>query len=668
MPDEIELIRQLRSELNEHNFQYHVIDNPLISDAEYDRKLRQLIELESKHPEVEDPNSPTMRVGHASTSTFQKVKHRSKMLSLDNMFTPSDVCKFFPPKVSVCAEPKIDGLALTLQYKKGLLFLALTRGDGTIGDDVTVNARTVKTIPLQLRKPVDIEIRGEVYMTLSALKELNAMREMEGDDLFANARNAASGSLKLGDSKEAARRELSFVAYSIASEIPDKKVKTHDAMLEYLELLGFISTYTLPVYRSCAGRSVEVVECTEENVAAVIASVRDYMTNLDLNTDGMVFKVNDLATQRDMGEGTKFPKWAAAFKFAPERSSTKLLSVTVQIGKTGRLTPVAELQAVELGGTTVQRASLCNQDEIKRLGVNVGDIVFVEKSAEIIPKVMGVAEKKSEGVYTLPRKCPCCASDVRRAQGEVDTYCINPDCNDQIRARLIWSTGKTALDIDGCGKSTVEIMMKNGVRKLSDLFVLEDFSFLKPAAAKKIKSGVEKAKSAPFWRKLSALCVDGVGVTVCKDIAARFRSLDEIIEKWDDLKQICGQSQRESLFEHLGRFSDEIEALIAAGLKFEADESQVGVLTGKVFCITGTMPSGTKRDDVASIVESKGGTVKGAVTKKVHYLVVGVEGGANKAKDADKFGTAKINEEQLFEMMGMPVPTPDDSLLEEKEF
>ncbi len=440
-------------------------------------------------------------------------------------------------------------------------------------------------------------------MLTSVLKTLNKQLEEEGEELFANARNAAAGSLKLKDSTETHRRSLSFVAYNIIGVLP-ASIVSHDALLEYLEHLGFVSTYILPVFQSCAGRAVEVISCNEAEISGAIESVRSYTTHLDLITDGLVFKVNNLAEQADLGEGTRSPKWATAFKFAPERKSTKLLSVTIQVGKTGRLTPVAELEPVELGGTVVQRASMCNQDELKRIGANVGDIVFVEKSAEIIPKIMGVETKNSTSVFTMPSECPCCKQKVKRKQGEVDTYCVNPECTDQVVACLIWSTGKNGLDIDGCGKSTVALLVENNVASLSDLFKLSDFNFLGVSARKKLKDGIQKAKGAPMWRKLSSLNVDKLGVETCKKIATSFTSLEDVVDNWERLKLVCGQVQRENLFEFLGKNEAELVLLETLGFKIEAEVGAVaGVLTGKAFCITGTMPSGTKRNKLASIIE-----------------------------------------------------------------
>jgi DNA ligase (NAD+) len=656
----VDRIEQLRELLTQYNHEYHVLAAPTVTDEEYDRLFRELRDLEQKHPEHHDPSSPTQRIG-APVVSFSKVKHARRMLSLDNAFTADEVLRGVQDERELVLEPKIDGLSLKLIYVDSKLVKAVTRGDGEHGDDVTVNARTIETIPLRLMgDPRNIEVTGEVYMQSTVFEELNAEAVEAGDEPFANARNAAAGTLKLKDPAEVAKRRLSFVAHGTPNQI--EGIDTHDALIALFQELGFQTVYTIPVVRESDAVARVVTVRNPAQLEREIADADFRRKSLCVATDGLVFKINSLARQRELGEGTRAPKWAVAYKYPPERKATKLLDVTLQVGRTGRITPVAELEPVLLGGTTVRRASLCNQDEIVRLGINIGDSVLVEKSAEIIPKVMGLAKKALEGVYRIPLVCPCCKGPLEQPAGFVDLYCANPDCAEQVEARLIYATGKGALDIDGCGDVVAKLFVENGIRRLSDLFAASDFSFLKPAQRKKVSEGIAAAKSAPLWRKLNALCIEGWGKSTCQDVATQWPNLDAMIEALrpnefgqSAMQRVLGRVKTASFVSYLEANAEEVERLVALGYKLEAETASAGPLTGKVFVITGSLQSGT-RDQVIRRIEAAGGTVKSSVSAKVHYLIMGADAGATKANAAKKHGVEVIDEEKLYGLMGTSVP------------
>jgi DNA ligase (NAD+) len=660
-------IIQLRRELNEHSYSYHVLNAPTVTDAEYDKLFMELVDLENHNPELRDVNSPTARVGFPSPSSFQKVKHRSKMLSLDNAFSAADVLKFFEKGEIVAVEPKIDGFSLELTYEKGALVQAATRGDGMTGDDVTANVRTIKTVPLTLAEPLSVRIRGEVYMTFSTFNRLNMELAAEGEDLFANTRNAASGTIKLKDPTAVAKRSLNFVAYATPDEITG--VDTQEKLTEWLWSMGFASVTTLPV-----SESVEIPPLTIEikgklEAEDMIERMDRYRMQLDLATDGLVLKINDLAKQRELGEGTRSPKWAVAYKFPPERKSTTLKAIALTVGRTGKITPVAELEPLSLAGTVVTYASLCNADEIGRLNCNVTDEVWVEKSAEIIPKVMGVSHKHTRHPWKMPTTCPCCDKVLVRAEGMVDYYCPNRDCDEQVFARLRHALGKACLDVDGCGDVTVKELMAHGIRSLSDFFAAPDFDFMKPAARKKILDSREKAKHATLWRKLHALSIDGFGRTVCQEVAARWNALYAMVDDMPELEKFLRESDYKAFIEFMSRpeNEEELNRLDALGVTFENDTKSAGPLTGKFFVITGTLMSG-KRDDVIRRIEEAGGTVKSSVTKTVHYLVAGDDCGRTKTEAALKNGTIVITEEQLYQLMGKPMPLMTADVSADRQF
>lgn len=666
-------IIDLRKELTEHSYLYYVQNSPELSDAQYDAKFKELIALEKEHPEMGDPNSPTLRVGSPIPTGLRTIDHQVRMLSLDNVNSLDETMAFFNglDEEDVTIEMKIDGLSLHLDYKEGQLVQAITRGDGTKGQDVTENARTIRTVPLTLRKPVTVSVRGEAYWRISSLQAYNA--PLPEDDQISNPRNGASGSLQLKDSKAVAKRCLDFVAYSVPSGLP-AQVESQEALLEYLEFLGFPTTMILPLKKTADGEPIDMpglpyLTCSldRESLAVAIDSLDKYRKVLDLETDGLVLKLSSLALHDRLGEGTRFPKWAAAYKFPPETKETQFTGVIIQVGKSGQITPVAELEPVNLGGAMVRRASLCNQDELDRLGIDIGDFVNVQRSGEVIPKVTGLARPSASKSnvnksYQIPKRCPCCSTELIKQAGMVHLYCPNPECEDQVYARLVYATGKDALDIDGCGEVTIQqAMRKRGVKKLSDLYAITDFSFLKPVAARKLKEGLEKAKDAPFWRKLMALSVDEVGQVKCQILASKFEAVVTLIKKPDEVKAAIGDSAATSLLTYLDAHMDELYLLSDFGFFFEDPPKAAGPLTNMVFCITGTLMSG-RRNDVAALIAKNGGTVKNSVTKDVNYLIQGEGGGARKAGAVAKFGTTIINELELYRMMGIPMPVVTPNL------
>lgn len=626
-----------------------------------------------------DANSPTVRIGSPVMSDFPKVKHTRKMLSLDNAYNVEDVLAFFNGVQAPAGivEPKIDGLSLALHYQDGRLVKAVTRGDGQTGDDVTTNARAIKSIPLILDFPVTVEVRGEVCMFFDTFNKLNEQLKAAGEDLFANPRNAASGTMKSKDSRVVAQRGLNFVAYNVADPIkflttgnrmadPDH---THDNTVKTLVKCGFLTVFNYPANIQNTLRSHFCTSmATESDVVKALAWGEEMRQMAPFPTDGLVFKLDDLKLQAELGDGTKSPKWAVAFKFPPERKPTKLLSIEVSIGRLGTLTPVANLEPVHLSGTTVQRASLCNQDEIDRLGIGVGDMVLVEKSAEIIPKVMGIYKKYSAQTWKMPAHCPSCSHEVTREEGKVAYRCTYHRCEAQVIERLKHALGKSALDWDGMGEVMIKfLVVACEVSQVSDLFAFTDeqiTTHLSASAAKKFLTERERVKKAPLWRKIHALGLEGIGRSLSQDLCAKWHSLEEMVDHIDDLRSVLGEVMWENFKEGLMLQADEIDRLQNYEFVFETEAASLGVLSGKVFCITGTMMSGS-REEVSQRVEQAGGSVKSSVSKKVNFLVNGPGGGANKAEAARKHGTIVITEQQLYEMLGVPMPTVESKNWEE---
>jgi len=650
------LISDLKTRINQADRAYYDRAESIMPDHEYDELLDQLAQLESSHPELITADSPTQRVSERSTG-FKKVKHAKPMLSLEKVNSVEALMKSFVAGYEVTVEPKIDGASVSLHYKSGKLVQAVTRGDGTIGDDVTDNVRQISTIPLQLPDLVDIvsnftgEIRGEVFMRRSVFNKLNKQRAEEGEQLFANPRNAAAGSLKQKDPKETKARELSFVAYSIIGG----SYRSQAYVLDLLSNLGFMTPYEMPV----DGGIVDMVYTSGKagaDLKIFISTASKIRSNLDLDIDGLVIKIDSIEKQQELGNKTKSPAWAIAYKFPPSETTTTLNDITVQIGRTGTLTPVAELEPVLLDGSTISRASIHNIDIINNLGLSIGCKVSLIKANDIIPQIK--AKVSGHGpVWTMPDKCPCCQTLVVRDAGYTAVYCPNYSCSEQVFQRLSHAASKGCLDMDGVGDATLREIIQHGVTNIAEMIAFKPPTCWTVHATETWNSAIQRAKAQPLWRKLNALGIPNCGTGTCKDLALKYGSIDKIayaaFHVKDELVALLGPVKTRALSDYVCLNDEEISLMERAGLVFKDAPQTNGVasLAGKVFCITGALECGS-RDDVAALIEKYGGVVKSSVSKKTDYLLSGIDGGANKARDAAKHGTKVISEADFVTMAG----------------
>lgn len=656
-------LADLRSEINHHNDLYYQKSEPEIPDEQFDRLLERLKELEAQHPELITPDSPTQRVGGKADS-LRPFTHTVPLMSLDNSYDLDDLKAFTERceklaegrKLEYVAELKIDGLSVSLHYENGLLVTGATRGDGQTGDEVTQNVRTIKTIPLKLKKdaPPHAEVRGEVFLSRSQFDRINSELEMQGEKTFANPRNCASGTLRMLDSQIVASRRLDMFPYDAFSG-SGKMFGTHWENFEWCERNGFNVN---PHRRLCANF---------EDLSAFVGEMEGIRDSLDYDIDGVVVKVNSTALQQEFGATSKAPRWAIAYKYPARKATTKLLAITVQVGRTGALTPVANLEPVLLAGTTVARASLHNEDEIKRLGIKIGDTVEIEKSGEIIPQVLGVVESKRDGSeteYQFPTECPVCASDAVRPEGEAVRRCVNPDCPAKIKARIAYFASRKAMDIEGLGWVLIETLVDGGrVADVADLYEIkqEDISNLERKGEKtavKLMEQIEASKSRGLQRLLYGIDIRHVGERYAKILAKHFRSVEAIkaasVEELDDIPEI-GLSVAESVYEW---FRDEknlvvLERLKAAGVQLEMDAASTAALderfVGKTFVLTGKLEKFT-RDEAAKHIEDRGGRVSSSVSKKTDYVVAGEDAGSKLTK-AESLGVAILNEEEFQSML-----------------
>ena len=665
-------VEQLRIEINNWDFRYYVQCAGAPPDSEYDEAKDRLKELLKQYPQLEDPNCPTQRVGAPLLGGTQEVEHKSKMLSLEKVTTVEALIKFFGNQaLPGIIEPKIDGASLSVHYINGRLVQAVTRGDGEKGQDVTHCARTIKTLPIRLERKLNIEVRGEVVICWSAFNKMNEEREAEGEELAKNPRNAAAGALGLLDPTEAAKVPLTFVAYQILGDLDEFGIEGQADVLELLEELHFLTSSALP-------KPLDNSEAMCQHGFALNnrVEIRDWVERLDkarkvqdFATDGLVFKVDDLAVQQELGVAKTCPRWAVAYKYKPDRASTTIKQIIWTVGKTGKVTPVGFFEPVLLSGSTIAKASLCNRDEIKRLNVNVGDVVEIEKSNEVIPKVMALVAKHSRGPARAPDKCPACGSKVTEFPGYVDVFCVNPCCKAQAQAKLEYAVGKHGLDIDGCGPQAIALCMQNGIKTLPELLKETSFAFFKGAARKKMQLGVAKAFEAPRWRKLAALCIESWGRETCQAVATRWATFDHIIDASDNqqLPKVIGEDKASSFNLFLKAWKEELMALTEIGYFNETAEESNGLLGGKSFCITGSIPGCSDRYNAEDEIRKRGGTVKGSVTRKLDILVVGENPGQVKLTAARRWGTRCITPEQLFELMGGWNPHVDASVKTPKE-
>ncbi len=667
----LDKITALRAALHHHNHKYYVENAPEISDFEFDKMMRELIDLEAEHPEYADENSPTMRVGSDRTSEFKSVRHRYPMLSLSNTYSMEELGEFVTRveneqgQTEFVCELKFDGTAISLTYENGRLLRAVTRGDGESGDDVTANVRTIGSVPLTLTGdyPAEFEIRGEIFMPYASFDRLNMEREDAGEQLFANPRNAAAGTLKQQQSSVVAKRGLDCTLYQIASR--ELSITSHWETLMKARSWGFKISEHAKVCRS------------REEIEAFIEYWDTARKELPFPTDGIVIKVNDFAKQRQLGFTAKSPRWAVAYKFKAEQALTRLLSVDFQVGRTGAITPVANLEPVLLAGTVVKRATLHNAEQIELMDIRLGDMVYVEKGGEIIPKITEVelSERNAESrPFEYITECPECGTELVRYEGEAKHYCPNQGgCRPQILGRIVHFIRRKALDIDGLGGETVELLYNSGlVKNVADLYDLRatDLSVLPrlgEKSADNIISSIASSREVPFARVLFGLGIRFVGETTAKYLAQHFKSMEALMQATkEELMESdeVGDKIADSIIEY---FADEdniaiIERLRRAGLRFE-EEAKVlhsECLAGKNVVISGKFIDHT-RDELKELIELNGGKNQSGVSSNTDFIVAGENMGPAKLQKATKLGVTILSESEFIEMIGATnrdVPTP----------
>lgn len=653
----------LRKELHRLNHQYYQESTSEVSDREFDALMKELEELELEFPELSDPNSPTKRVGGNVAEGFEKVEHKNPMLSLSNTYSQDELDAFFnriekewggfPP---VLAELKYDGVAISLWYENGALIKALTRGDGSFGEDVTNNVRTIKSIPLVLPPGAPqnfFEVRGEIVLFRKDFDDLNALREEQGLPLYANPRNTASGTLKLLDSAEVAKRNLNLFCYSVTGI---------DAMDNLESGFRLISKLGFPVPEAQKNR---VSLCSSpKDVMEFVQFWDENRGKLGFEIDGTVLKINEFRIQEELGYTAKFPKWAVAYKFETEQQSTLLEKVSFQVGRTGAITPVAHLSPVLLAGTTVKRASLHNLDQIEKLDLRLGDVVLVEKGGEIIPKIVGVENQGNRSELkqvTFPETCPECETPLIRNEGEAQHYCPNTHhCPPQIKGRIEHFISKKALDIQGWGKETISTFVENGkIATPADLYDLQEADFvgvegLKEKSITNLLNGIEASKSKSYAKILFGIGIRHVGETTAKKLVQSFPKIGDLQNaKMDDLvnTEEVGDKIAESIVEYFGNQENlnNIDRLKNHGLCFELEEETTpkgDKLTGLSFVVSGVFKN-YSRDDIKQLVETNGGTIKSSVSKNVDFLIAGDKMGPSKLEKAKNLGVDLLSEDDF---------------------
>ena len=664
--NEEERIIELREELHAHNHRYYVENAPEISDQEFDALMRELQELEARHPEMHDDNSPTQRVGSDLSSEFQQVAHRYPMLSLANTYNRQEVADWYESvsrglhgaDFEVCCEMKYDGLSISLTYENGRLVRGVTRGDGVHGDDVTANVRTIRCIPLVLTGddyPKDFEIRGEILMPWKVFENLNAEREKAEEPLFANPRNAASGTLKSQSSALVASRRLdAYLYYILGAELPSD---SHYDNLEHARQWGFKISEGMRKVR------------TLEEIYAFIDKWDTERKKLPVATDGIVLKVNSIAQQRQLGYTAKSPRWAIAYKFKAERERTRLLDVTFQVGRTGAVTPVANMEPVQLAGTVVKRATLNNEDFIRSFDLHIHDYVYVEKGGEIIPKIVGVdVDSREEGALPVEfaKVCPECGTPLVRYEGEAAHYCPNEaSCAPQIKGRIEHFISRKAMNIDSLGPETVdEYYRRRLIRNVADLYdiTVQDINGdgSRERSARKIVEGIKASVEVPFERVVFALGIRLVGETSAKILARHFKNIDALMNATlDQLTQIdgIGEVMAKSVitYFHTPENQEIVERLRGYGLQMSLSEEQLAsatdILAGKTIVISGVFQKHS-RDEYKAMIEQNGGKNTGSISAKTSMVLAGENMGPAKLQKAEKLGIRIINEDEFLEMIG----------------
>ncbi len=659
-------IEKLRAEIRRHEHRYYVLNDPEISDFEFDKLMRRLQELEAAHPELVTPDSPTQRVGGQPASEFAKVRHSAPMMSLDNTYSVEELRDFDRrvrelsgrESVEYVAELKLDGLSMALTYDGGALVHGVTRGDGTTGEDVTTNVKTIRSVPLRIDaqplktigSPQRFEVRGEVIMTLKAFEEMNAQREAAGEDRFANPRNVAAGSMRQLDPRLTAARKLDMYFYALLAG-GRTPLAEHAKTLDALGKMGFKVN---PHRRLC------------KSFYELLAYIQEWETkrdSLDYEIDGIVVKVNDTRLWEELGSTAKSPRWAVAFKYPARQATTKVLEIRPQVGRTGTLTPVADLEPVDVGGVTVSHATLHNIDEVERLGVKIGDTVLIQRAGDVIPQVVKVVKSASDGrAFKMPAKCPVCSGEVRRSEGEVAYRCVNAACPARLKESLLHFAGRRAMNIDGLGDKIVDQLVDKGlVRDVADLYrltqeQLAELERMAEKSAQNLVAEIESSKKAELARLIFALGIRFVGERTGQLLANHFGSLDKLAKATEEeLLEVeeVGPRVSEAIREFFGekRNRDVIEKLRRAGLQFEQKQVRKsgGKLAGKQFVLTGTLPT-FSREEATRMIEEAGGRVTGSVSKKTDYVVAGADAGS-KLDKARALGIATIDEAGLVELV-----------------
>lgn len=652
-------ILELRKEIEEHNRNYYVLDNPTISDYEYDILLHKLIRLEEEHPEFDDANSPTKRVGGVALKEFEQVSHEVQMQSLGDVFSKEEILDFDKrvaqglegEMYEYVVEMKIDGLSVSLEYENGRFVRGSTRGDGTVGENITENLKTIKSIPLVLPENVErLEVRGEVYMPKASFEALNEERKNSNEPLFANPRNAAAGSLRQLDSKITAKRNLDIFVFNIQQTT--KELENHSEGFEWLKSLGFKVSPRRQVFSTMEEAFDEIQRIGEER------------PSLPFDIDGAVVKVNSLRQREALGTTTKVPKWAIAYKFPAERQETTVEDIIVQIGRTGVITPNAVLTPVRVAGSTVSRATLHNEDFIREKDLKIGDRVLIQKAGDIIPEVVEVLKEKRTGAereFHMPAVCPACGEPLFREEGEAATRCVSTNCPAQKVRSIIHFASRGAMDIEGLGDAVVEQLVDAGlISNTADLFYLEFMDIVGlerfgEKSAQNLVDAIEKAKENPLDRLLCGLGIRLIGAKAAKNIAGHFGNMDAVMSATvEEVAAIddVGDKMAESLVHYFSEpeTKDLIERMKAAGVNMIAEERPSGgVLEGKTFVLTGTLPT-LKRSEAQKLIEEKGGKVSGSVSKKTDFVVAGEEAGS-KLDKANALGISVITEEELMTMI-----------------
>nr|WP_027724840.1 NAD-dependent DNA ligase LigA [Tuberibacillus calidus] len=658
-------VHQLRELLDQYNYEYYVLDNPSVPDSEYDRLMKELIDIEAAHPELITPDSPTQRVGAEPLKAFQKVIHKTPMLSLGNAFDEADLRDFDrrvrqgvgDQKVTYVAELKIDGLAVSLTYENGQLVLGATRGDGTTGEDITQNIKTIRSVPLKLKQPVNLEVRGEAYMPRASFERLNKRRAEAGEPLFANPRNAASGSLRQLDPKIAADRKLDVFLYQIGST-DGKELRRHSDGLEWIQSLGL---KTNPEWRRCDSL---------QKVLDFIAYWTEKRPELPYDIDGIVIKVDSLEQQRMLGFTAKSPRWAIAYKFPAEEVVTTVEGIALTVGRTGAITPTAVLTPVQVAGTTVGRATLHNEDYIREKDIRIGDQVVIHKAGDIIPEVVRVLKERRTGrevPFRMPEQCPDCGSDLVRIEGEAALRCINPKCPAQIQEGLIHFVSRNAMNIDGLGEKVIKQLFKNDlVQDVADIYALtyDDLIKLERMGDKSVRnllSAIAESKKNSLERLLFGLGIRYIGAKAAKTLAQAFGTIDRLMaattEELLSVEEI-GDKMADSIRTYFS--SPDVRALIGELKSYGLNMTYTGGTTqeanaadspfnGKTVVLTGKL-SAMSRDEARSAIEKLGGKVTGSVSKKTDLVIAGEDAGSKLTK-AEALGIEIWDEARFMEAL-----------------